>query len=144
MKGKILRCFVLIGLSNVLLGCCYIDFSDSVRELGDLYKAKIIAFYDLHGRYPVRKEDEQLIVELGCELRSQLDSSYICNYIEYEIQAGYGGILADGSGLLSEEVSLKLKRSSTICHYSFHRGKDGKFTINETKCYQTDCIRLRQ
>ncbi len=144
MRNKFLRSFILIGLTGVLSGCCFINFADDVLELGDRYKAKILAFYDQHERYPDYDEDQQLIVELGCELKSRLDQSYICDWIEYEIQAGYGGILANGSGLPSEEVHIKIIRSSTICQYRFQKNKDGELIANETKCRETDCIRWRQ
>lgn len=135
MGRKLFRGFAYILLTGVLTGCCFIDFSDDVRELGDLYKTKILAFYDQHGRYPAYDEDEQLIVELGCELKSRLHGSYICNWNEYEILASFG----DST---NEQAYIKIIRSSTICQYWFHKGKDGEFTINKTKCWDLPCIQI--
>jgi hypothetical protein len=141
-KNKLYRGIILITLTSVLSGCCFIDFSDDVRELGDRYKAKILAFYDQHERYPGRTEDEEIIVELGCRPKSfGLESSYICDSIEYEIQASYGGFR--GYGLPdTKEVHIQIVRSSTLCRYRFYREKDGKFTIDEIECLDLPCFRI--
>jgi hypothetical protein len=133
MIYRLSRGLILIVLVVFLSGCCFIDYTDEVRELGDRYRDKIIAFYEQHQRYPTSDEIEKLRSDLGCILKSSLYGTYKCGSTEYKITGGY-------NYAPDQEVRFGITRSSTLCQYEFHLAKDGTFTISQTQCLELPCI----
>lgn len=105
-------------------------------ELGDRYKEAILTFYEQNQRYPRKDEKNQLLSDLGCiGIGKILSSEYKCGRDIYKISTGFG----DSN---HQEAHFNLTKSSTICQYRFHKNKRGKFTINETKCFDLPCIEI--
>ncbi len=137
IQDRLVRNVIIIFITGLIPIYCQIDFSGSIRELGDRYQAKIIAFYEEHQRSPTLDESRELRLELGCKLDSSIYDKYICGGFSYVIE-GVGGYLNN------EEVSFQIKRAGTFCNYRFKHDMNGNVTINEKSCRQRSCFSLRQ
>jgi len=124
-------------LAALLVGCCFSDYSEDVRQMGKLYIDMLIAFEKENQRYPSYNEIDQFRTSLGCVQIASLESEYNCQGKTYKFR---GGI--DYSS--DETVDFDIIRSSTNCGFSFRKTKGGMYVVNETKCRQNECIRLRQ
>ena len=133
------RRLLLLFVVATLTGCCLIDYSEDVMEVGDRLKDKIIKFYTQFNRYPSTIESDELILSLGCTVVASNSPFRVhkCDEKRYVIDT----ILPKSS---EQSIVFTVQRSKTICLYDFKVTKNGKEELKEVRCLQAPCLELVQ
>lgn len=130
------RVFYLL-LVIFLPGCCFINYTGDVKEIGNQVKSEMLSFYQEQHHYPHEKDEQLILAAMGCEQVSLSPPIYNCEGVKYEISGSF-------VSPPDEWATLDVRRSSTLCQYRFHEGGNGQESIDEIKCWQLPCLDLRQ
>lgn len=124
LKIKLLLTVLTITL---LTGCCWIDYSETIKEVAEPMLKELDTFYKKNQRLPNIQERNVLLKKIGCKLDSE-----VCI-------KGWNRILIIESRTDSYgDYSMELEYKKNSCYFGID--KDG--TIDEIHCSQPSCINL--
>lgn len=124
-----LKIELLISLIAILLltGCCWTDYSKTIKEVAEPMREKIATFYKKNKRYPYKDERDSMLKELGCDINENDTCSIGWHTLRVDKPNYYNG---------NYYVDLSIENSS--CTFMIYRND----TIDNIGCFQDFCLHM--